>query len=213
MPPLRDRSEDIPLLAWHFAKKYALRMKRPVEKIPIERMEALVHYDWPGNIRELQNVMERAVILSSDGILRPSPLNEMKPTGIFARQEGGTLREADRECILNALKEADWVIGGAGGAASQLGVKRTTLLYKMQRLGISRSENDGILNCAAGRFLWADSTVRPIPRSLRISTRVLQTNSPVSSKTRSLTPLRIPKTGPIRKVSQTTDRLLTFACP
>ncbi len=138
LPPLRDRPEDIPLLVWHFAKKYAQLMNKHVETIRSEDMETLVRYRWPGNIRELQNAIERAVILSRDQVLKPAPLAESKNVSESFSSDLRTLGQAEREHILKALQNAEWVIGGPEGAAAQLGVRRTTLLYKMRRLGISR---------------------------------------------------------------------------
>lgn len=140
IPPLRKRPEDIPLLVWHFAKKYARRMNKRIEKIRAEDLEALAHYHWPGNVRELQNFVERSVILSPDAVLHP-PLAKLKSVVRNAPPKARTLAESERECILQALEDADWVIGGLDGAAVRLGLKRTTLLHKMRRLGISRPEN------------------------------------------------------------------------
>jgi formate hydrogenlyase transcriptional activator len=138
VPPLRERPEDIPLLVWHFTKKYAQRMNKRIKNIRAQDMEALTHYDWPGNIRELQNVIERSVVLSPDAVLHSS-LADQKPVTKDDRPQ--TLADAEREHILRSLRATDWVIGGPHGAATQLGVRRTTLLYKMQRLGISRPKD------------------------------------------------------------------------
>jgi formate hydrogenlyase transcriptional activator len=137
-PPLRARPEDIPLLVWHFTKKYAQRMNKNIETIRVEDMQALDHYDWPGNVRELQNAIERSVILSSDAVLYCSPVAELERVDRNAPPEVRTLEQAEREHILRTLGETDWVIGGPHGAAARLAVRRTTLLYKMRRLGISR---------------------------------------------------------------------------
>jgi formate hydrogenlyase transcriptional activator len=142
VPSLRDRSQDIPLLVWHFAKKYALRMDKQIEVIRPNDMEALLHYHWPGNIRELQNVIERCVILSSDGILHYPELAETKLNDNDSRPKAKTLAEVERDHILQTLGETDWVIGGPYGAAVLLQVRRTTLLYKMRRLGILRPAPD-----------------------------------------------------------------------
>ena len=142
VPSLRDRSQDIPFLVWHFAKKYALRMDKQIEIIRPNDMEALLHYHWPGNIRELQNVIERCVILSSDGILHYPQLAEMKLNDNDSRPKAKTLAEVERDHILQTLAETDWVIGGPDGAAVLLQVRRTTLLYKMRRLGIFRPAHD-----------------------------------------------------------------------
>jgi formate hydrogenlyase transcriptional activator len=137
VPPLRSRTEDIPLLVWHFVKKYALRMNRVIDTIVSQDMAAMIEYPWPGNVRELQNFVERSVILSLDSILRP-PLQELRNSPKSAPAKIRTLADAEREVIQEALRSTEWVIGGEHGAASRLGVKRTTLLYKMRRLGISR---------------------------------------------------------------------------
>jgi formate hydrogenlyase transcriptional activator len=138
LPALRERKEDIPALAWHFATKYARRMNKKIEMITPLDMEALVQYDWPGNVRELQNCMERCALLSSDSVLCSPTLTENRSGAETVGTRGCTLAEAEREHILKTLRETEGVIGGANGAAQLLGVKRTTLLYKMRRLGISR---------------------------------------------------------------------------
>jgi formate hydrogenlyase transcriptional activator len=138
IPALRERREDIPLLVWHFVKKYAQRMTKKIEKIRAEDMEALIHYSWPGNVRELQNIIERSVILTDGLILHQPLLAEPKSVRTNFATAAQTLAEAEREHILNTLRETDWVIGGAAGAAARLSVRRTTLLYKMRRLGIFR---------------------------------------------------------------------------
>jgi formate hydrogenlyase transcriptional activator len=141
IPPLRERPSDIPLLAWHFVNLAANRMNRTIESIPAETMEVLVRYPWPGNIRELQNVMERAVILSTGPVLRV-PLSELKPLRVNGAHNlcfQDTLEEAERKHILVALDETNWVLSGPLGAAARLGIKRSTLQYRMAKLGISRS--------------------------------------------------------------------------
>ncbi len=138
VPPLRDRREDIPLLIRYFANKYARRMGKQIKSIPKETMDALSHYTWPGNIRELQNLMERAVLLSTGSSLRV-PLAEILTHSDFsAASSGNALEQAEREQIVRALQECNWVVGGVHGAAARLGLKRTSLAYKMQKLGISR---------------------------------------------------------------------------
>jgi formate hydrogenlyase transcriptional activator len=138
VPPLRDRAEDIPLLVRHFAQKLALRMKKRIETIPSEAMKALQTYHWPGNVRELENFIERAVILTQGPDLFVS-LAELKRTPSHTTNSGTTtLEQAEREHILKALRESEWIIGGPAGAAARLGMKRTTLQSKMQKLGISR---------------------------------------------------------------------------
>jgi len=139
VPPLRDRRDDIPLLVRHFVDKYARRMGKAIDSIPNETMEALRRYAWPGNIRELQNLMERAVLLSSGPSLRV-PLTEiLLSIDLNATPGANILEQAEREQILRALRKSNWVVGGPNGAAARLGLKRTSLAYKMQRLGISRS--------------------------------------------------------------------------
>jgi formate hydrogenlyase transcriptional activator len=137
VPPLRDRAEDIPILVRHFAQKFALRMTRTIETIPAEALKAMKDYHWPGNVRELENFIERAVILSQGTVLTV-PLTELKPPALGTVSSGDRLDIAEREHILKVLKSARWVIGGPAGAAAQLGMKRTTLQSKMQRLGITR---------------------------------------------------------------------------
>ena len=138
VPSLRERPEDIPLLVRHFAQKFAQRMKKRIETIPSEAMKALQAYDWRGNVRELENFIERAVILTQGTDLFVS-LAELKRTPSHTTNSGTTtLEQAEREHILKALRESDWIIGGPSGAAAKLGMKRTTLQSKMQKLGISR---------------------------------------------------------------------------
>ncbi len=135
LPPLRERPEDIPLLVEHFASKRAERLNLPMPRIAEQTMAALLEYPWPGNIRELENVIERAMILSSGKELvipLPKPPEGHTPP----RPPLVTLAQAERLHILEALEEAQWVVGGLNGAAEKLGVKRTSLAYKMQRLGI-----------------------------------------------------------------------------
>jgi formate hydrogenlyase transcriptional activator len=137
VPPLRERSEDIPLLVRYFAQHYARRMRKPIETIPAETLTALCHYPWPGNIRELENLIERSVILSQGPELRV-PRGELKAQATAAPNGVATLEAAEREHILRALREAHWMIGGPTGAAARLGMKRTTLQSRMKKLGISR---------------------------------------------------------------------------
>ena len=146
VPPLRDRREDIPMLVRHFAQQFARRMKRTIETIPVETMQALSRYDWPGNIRELQNLIERAVILSPGPTLFvPIEALTSRPAGSAAANGGDgaetsaeTLAETDRRHILAALLASDWVLAGPGGAAARLGIKRSTLQFRMRKLGIER---------------------------------------------------------------------------
>jgi formate hydrogenlyase transcriptional activator len=139
LPPLRHRLEDIPMLVAHFVHKYAVSMEKQIENITSDAMEALVRYPWPGNIRELQNFIERAVILTSGDVLHLSPL----PSHAAFPAGPVTLADAERDHILNALRESNWVVGGAAGAAARLGVKRTTLISKMRKRGLSRAMAQG----------------------------------------------------------------------
>lgn len=137
LPPLRARTEDIPALVMHFVEIFGQRMSRKIDHIPAETMSALSSHPWPGNIRELQNLVERAVILSRDGVL-PNPLPTRGTQPLTVSTGAITLRESERSLILQTLEEVRWVVGGAKGAATKLGLKRTTLIHKMQKLGISR---------------------------------------------------------------------------
>lgn len=127
------------MLVRHFVQKFASRMKKRIEIVPTEAMRALQTYAWPGNVRELENFVERAVILSSGSELFVSTA-ELKRPAPQANGVATTLEEAERDHILKALRETHWVIGGAAGAAARLGMKRTTLQSKMQKLGISRPQ-------------------------------------------------------------------------
>ena len=137
VPPLRDRREDIPLIVRHFVDKYSQRMNRHIETISSRAWEALINYAWPGNVRELQNFIERAVILSLGTSLR-APLEELTSQETLYRSQTqlSTLEEMEREHVIRALKESNWVTGGPKGAAAKLGVKRTTLAYRIRKLGI-----------------------------------------------------------------------------
>jgi len=138
LPPLRERREDIPALVTHFVEILGRRMGREIEHIPTETMSALSSYEWPGNIRELQNLIERAVILSNGGVL-PNPLPTTENEQRAVSSPGATtLRDSERTLILRTLEAVGWVIGGPKGAATTLGLKRTTLIHKMQKLGIFR---------------------------------------------------------------------------
>ncbi len=139
VPALRQRTEDIPKLVWHFTELYARRMNKRIEEVPSETMDALVQYRWPGNVRELQNFIERAVILSPHTVLR-APTSELEP--VRAHQGPSMtfsgLEEMERDHIFRALKASNWIVGGRNGAAERLGMKRTSLVYKMRKLGIHR---------------------------------------------------------------------------
>jgi formate hydrogenlyase transcriptional activator len=138
VPPLRERPEDIPLLVAHFTDKYARRMDKRISRIPTETMDALKHYHWPGNVRELQNFIERATILTSGSTLQ-APLSELRQASREVQRAARTLVEVERDQIMRALRESQWVLGGPGGAAERLGLKRTTLFYRMRKLGIARN--------------------------------------------------------------------------
>jgi formate hydrogenlyase transcriptional activator len=144
LPPLRERREDIPVLVTHFVKLFSRRMGKQVPSIPPETMAAFQWYSWPGNIRELQNLVERAVILSRDGVL-PNPLHKKQTEPMFpclnrtrTFHPSMTSEDSDRALILEKLDQSRWIVGGPRGAAAKLGLKRTTLLSRMGRLGISR---------------------------------------------------------------------------
>jgi formate hydrogenlyase transcriptional activator len=137
LPALRERVEDIPLLVEYFVRKYSVRFNKPIDLIPHEVMDVLQAHDWPGNIRELQNLIERAVILSCDGVL-PNPLPSNHQETVTVVSNSTTLKEVGRALIVQALEAAGWMIGGPEGAAGKLGLKRTTLIYKMKKLGIVR---------------------------------------------------------------------------
>jgi len=144
--PLRERPEDIAPLVRHFLGLYAKRMGKRITDVPDETMQALLCYSWPGNVRELQNVMERAVILSRGKVLRLS-LDELKPssqainpTGPALNSSLMTLKYVERQHIIQALAATNWILGGPKGAGARLGLARTTLISKMQRLGITRAQ-------------------------------------------------------------------------
>ena len=141
MPALRERPDDIPLLVHFFAQKFSQQMKKPIKTIPAETITRLTSYSWPGNIRELQNLIERAVILSRGSVLEV-PLAELKRPGngdLVNQPQGPTmLEEVEREHIMKVLRETGWVIGGPAGAATRLGLNRTTLNNRMRKLGITR---------------------------------------------------------------------------
>src|SRR6201982_512494 len=137
VPPLRERREDIRELVLHFAQVFARRMGKHIEQIPETTMDAFIAYPWPGNIRELQNLIERSVSRSDDGVL-PNPLPASQTNTIPTVAPQGTLREHEATLILETLRAAGGMIGGPRGAAARLGLKRTTLVSKMKRLGIYR---------------------------------------------------------------------------
>jgi formate hydrogenlyase transcriptional activator len=137
LPPLRERHQDIPPLVFHFVELFSRRIGKHIEFIPEETVTALKAYPWPGNIRELQNLIERAVIRADNGLL-PNPLPASESNPVTLVRAGTAFFDSQREVILTALRASDWVIGGPSGAAESLGLKRTTLITKMKKLGISR---------------------------------------------------------------------------
>jgi transcriptional regulator with GAF, ATPase, and Fis domain len=141
LPPLRARSEDIPALVSHFVQVYGRRMGKQIEHIPPATISALSSYQWPGNIRELQNFIERSVILSDGTVLSP-PLAELKRSPVAEPLGAVTLKDAERDHILKTLMQTRWVVAGPNGAAARLGMKRSTLYFRMQKLGISRFNNN-----------------------------------------------------------------------
>src|SRR5262249_13034337 len=154
VPPLRQRTEDIPRLVRHFTALYAQRMNKRIDAIPPETIDALVRYRWPGNVRELQNFIERAVILSPQATLR-APISELEPFRPHNVSSGpiNGLAEVERDHILRALEASNWVIGGEHGAAARLGMKRTSLAYRMKKLRVSRpatGSREGAVNSPAG---------------------------------------------------------------
>jgi formate hydrogenlyase transcriptional activator len=139
LPPLRERSEDIPELVWHFVRTFAGRMNKVIDVISGEVMGIIRNHNWPGNVRELQNFVERAVIMSPGPVLRP-PIDDLDR--LLPHKEpcsNRTLAQAQRDHILEVLRQVGWVVGGRDGAAARLGVPRTTLLYRMRKLGIELS--------------------------------------------------------------------------
>jgi formate hydrogenlyase transcriptional activator len=141
LPPLRARREDITALVEHFVEIYARRMDKQIEHIPPETMSALISYQWPGNIRELQNLIERSVILTSGSVLYP-PLASLKSAPEAEPLGAITLEDAERDHIRKTLEQTRWVVAGPNGAAARLGIKRSTLYFRMQKLGISRASKD-----------------------------------------------------------------------
>jgi transcriptional regulator with GAF, ATPase, and Fis domain len=158
LPALRERREDIPALVTHFVKIFSRRMAKQIDSIPSEMMAAFQWHSWPGNIRELQNLVERAVILSRDGVL-PNPLHKRRTSAIIlssgAQSSLSSMNweDSDRALVVETLEQSGWIVGGPRGAAAKLGLKRTTLLAKMKRLGISRpiaEELTDVLGAAQG---------------------------------------------------------------
>jgi formate hydrogenlyase transcriptional activator len=141
LPALRERREDIPALVEHFVEIYARRMDKKIEHIAPETMSALTSHPWPGNIRELQNFIERSVILTSGNVLQP-PLGSLQSCAGAESLGAVTLEDAEREHIRKTLEQTRWVVAGPNGAAARLGIKRSTLYFRMQKLGISRANRD-----------------------------------------------------------------------
>ena len=141
LPPLRARREDIPALVEHFVEIYARRMDKQIDHIPAETMSALTSHQWPGNIRELQNFIERSVILSPGNVLCP-PLASLRAAAETESLEAVTLEDAERDHIRKILEQTRWVVAGPKGAAARLGIKRSTLYFRMQKLGISRTSKE-----------------------------------------------------------------------
>jgi formate hydrogenlyase transcriptional activator len=143
LPPLRGRREDIPALVEHYVDIYSRRMNKQIEHITPETMSALTSYPWPGNIRELQNFIERSVIVTSGSVLQPLLDSLASPTEV---QSVGavTLEDAERDHICKILEQTRWVVAGPNGAAARLGIKRSTLYFRMQKLGISRNKKNSV---------------------------------------------------------------------
>jgi len=141
LPPLRARREDIPDLVQHFVEIYSRRMNKQIERVAPETMSAFTSYQWPGNVRELQNFIERSVILSDGTVLCP-PLAELRQSTGAELPAATTMQDAERDHILKILERTRWVVAGPSGAAARLGMKRSTLYFRMQKLGISRVGND-----------------------------------------------------------------------
>jgi formate hydrogenlyase transcriptional activator len=148
LPPLRDRREDIPALARHFVAKYAERMDKIVDDIPAETMAAMVAYDWPGNVRQLQNFVEHGVIVSQGRVFQP-PTTHLQSRTNRLPKNNKTLEDATRDYILEILAETKGVVGGRHGAAARLGIARTTLLSKMRRLGIEPGADEALPRSAS----------------------------------------------------------------
>jgi formate hydrogenlyase transcriptional activator len=160
LPPLRDRPQDIRLLVCHFARDYAARMHKPIKAISEEFMRTLVRHSWPGNIRELQNFIERSVILSTGAVLSGSPPEH---TGTLKLSAAVTLEEAERSHILQTLQQTEGVVGGRDGAAARLGLPRTTLIARMKRLGIKRWQGSALPVRAAASVPISEDPLFRIP--------------------------------------------------
>jgi len=143
LPPLRDRVEDIPALVEHFVQRFSREMGKRIETIPCEVMNIMKLYDWPGNIRELENFIKRAVIMSAGPALRPQFGDLKRLPGQTSPAAKRTLAEAEKDHIVGVLRDTRWVLGGGNGAAARLGMPRTTLVYRMRKLGIEREQGSG----------------------------------------------------------------------
>ncbi len=157
LPPLRERRQDIPQLVSHFVELFSKRMGKRINDIPKETLDAFTSYSWPGNVRELQNLIERAVIRSTNGVFpNPLPISDKNPVTVGPAPR--TLSDSTRGVILQTLQAAGWVVGGPRGAAVRLGLKRTTLITKMKKLGISRlmrqDDNDGLSQNRENEGWW-----------------------------------------------------------
>ncbi|HLX43309.1 MAG TPA: sigma 54-interacting transcriptional regulator [Bryobacteraceae bacterium] len=159
LPPLRERTEDIPALVRHFVAEFARRMNKTIDEVPEHVMEALRFHDWPGNIRELQNFIERAVVVTEGRILRP-PLSELtRLIPVTSNESGQTLAHVERLYIIEMLQKTNWVVGGREGAAAKLGLPRTTLIARMRKLGISRA-TQGLREAPALAGTWAGNSLQ-----------------------------------------------------
>jgi len=167
LPPLRERREDIAQLVSHFVELFARRMGKRIEQIPQTTMNAFIAYSWPGNVRELQNLIERAVIRSDNGVL-PNPLPTSQKNAVTQTVARGTLRDAEIALILQTLRATGGMIGGARGAAARLGLKRTTLITKMKRLGIYQTVSARAQDWSSTRS--SDSEEAPWPHSGQFET-------------------------------------------
>jgi formate hydrogenlyase transcriptional activator len=154
LPPLRDRPEDIPALVRHFVSMYSERLNKVVEDIKPETMDAMAGYEWPGNIRQLQNFIEHGVIISEGPVFQPA-LSQLQGQTDSRPRSRKTLEDATRDHILQTLEETKWVVGGSKGAAARLGVARTTLLSKMRRLGIEASADEMLIGSGGRQHAFA----------------------------------------------------------
>jgi transcriptional regulator with GAF, ATPase, and Fis domain len=161
LPPLRGRADDIPALVEYFVGIFSRRLGKQIISVPPETMAAFRSYSWPGNIRELQNLVERAVILANEGIL-PNPISELDPQAVTLPAASTKLRDLERTFIVQTLDEVGWVVGGPNGAAAKLGLNRTTLIHRMKKLQIKRPRAERLLpEVAAGE---PKSSEEPPPR-------------------------------------------------